>query len=86
MERNNSNSRDNNQLNTIIMEILNALNKVRNFYCNLNEYTCVSLFGENLGKHIWNKFVEKHRRNFIEWYFDLDKNCRVTIAKAIENA
>lgn len=68
------------------MDIFNALIKVRDFYCNFNEYKCISIFGESLGRHIWNKFVEKHRRDFIQWYFDLDKGCRMKIAEAIENA
>ena len=68
------------------MDIFNALIKVRDFCSNFNEYKCISIFGESLGGHIWQKFVAHHHRDFIQWYFDLDQNCRMKIAEAIENA
>ena len=55
------------------------MNEVTNFmyymYNRWNFDECVSLFGERLGKHIWEKF-ERRIPDTLLWYSDLDNDCR----------
>lgn len=54
-------------------------NEVTNFmyyvYNKWNEYEAKKLFGDDLGQHIFNKWVY-YRNNDLRWYAELDNVCR----------
>jgi hypothetical protein len=61
-------------------------NEVTNFlfyvYNKWSKEESVRLFGNDLGNHIFNKWVEKHEYSndiTMSWYADLDKKCRQKI-------
>lgn len=41
--------------------------KLQRQQCNLSGYIMVDLFGEQLGNHLWEKFVIGHNRNLLSW-------------------
>ena len=54
------------------------MNEVTNFmfylYNKWNEYEADSVFGKDLGHHIWNKWI--NRSDSLLWYSDLDNQCK----------
>lgn len=57
-------------------------NEVTNFMFYMfnvwNEKESIKLFGEDLGKHIFAKWVDYHRDD-LRWYGSLDNECRQKI-------
>ena len=58
-------------------------NEVTNFTYYMFNKWCIGeakkVFGNNLGEHIFNKWVEKHEYSndiTMSWYSDLDNECR----------
>ena len=54
------------------------MNTVTNFmyyiYNRWNEYEAEKIFGKDLGKHIWNKWI--NRSDSLLWYSELDNGCK----------
>lgn len=52
-------------------------------YNKWNENECIHVFGEDLGAHIWSKWM--NRMEALRWYADLDEKCRqMLVDRAIE--
>ena len=54
------------------------MNEVTKFmfyiYNKWNEYEAEKIFGKDLGKHIWNKWI--NRSDSLRWYSELDNECK----------
>ena len=53
-----------------------ALNKLQN---NMSYYTLTDWFGEQLGGHLWEKFVLEDNRNLLNWFNKLFNEYRFYI-------
>lgn len=51
----------------------------------MSGYTLIHLFGEELGSHLWGKFVSGHGRNVISWLNSLTKEYRFFILHQLRN-
>lgn len=46
----------------------------------------VRIFGEDLGQHLWVKWQEKHRGNFLAFWGFIDSDCQQKIIDAINRS
>jgi len=46
--------------------------KLWEFECKVNERLMIYLFGENLGKHYWDKFIRENDRNIMKLMKSMD--------------
>lgn len=51
----------------------------------MSGYTLVRLFGDDLGLHLWEKFVNNHNRNVVSWLNSLTKEYRFYILHQLRN-
>lgn len=51
----------------------------------MSGYTLIHMFGEDLGSHLWGKFVSGHGRNVISWLNSLTKEYRFYILHQLRN-
>ena len=51
-------------------EMVKRLRKVQN---NMNQHTLVVMFGDQLGEHLWEKFVIENHRNALSWMSKLNE-------------
>lgn len=66
-------------INQVGNTIKNAMYYAYNAF---NESESIRLFGDNLGKHIWGKFLG-YDYNFLKLYAELDNECRHKLSNAI---
>lgn len=55
------------------------------FAHNVKPSTMVYLFGEDLGKHYWDKLVNTYNRNVLSWVAYLDENAQFYFLYEINN-
>lgn len=60
-----------------------TLNKIERFEINFDRNKCKKIFGENLGNHIWSKFLSSDG-SIIKVYSHLDSKNRKKLASAIK--
>lgn len=52
------------------------LQKLQN---NMSQFWLVDWFGEQLGNHLWEKFIHEHNRNVLSWFNKLTNEYRFFI-------
>lgn len=58
------------------------LQKLQN---NMSGWDLEDWFGEQLGKHLWEKFVNEHNRNVLSWFNKLTNEYRFFITTKLNN-
>ena len=68
-----------------LKEINRIINAFARMEIDLNQDDFKTLFGDNLGDHLWSKFDSKYNRNMVDLWLSLDYENRDIVTKAINH-
>lgn len=63
-------------------KVVIKLQKLQN---HMNCWDLEDLFGEQIGRHLWQKFVKEHNRNILSWFNKLTNEYRFFIITVLNN-
>lgn len=70
---------------TGMFEFSAMVKKLQELQHHMSRDTCVGMFGQQLGEHLWEKFVVQHNRNMLSWLTKLTDEYRFFILYESKN-
>ena len=65
------------------MTSISEMNKISNFELSVDRNKFIKIFGENMGKHLWDKFVDGNHSILHLWQ-ELDTTNKIRLVRAIK--
>lgn len=62
-----------------------AVKRMQMLQQHMSYYTLTDWFGDQLGEHLWNKFITEHSRNVLSWFNKLTNEYRFFITTKLNN-